>query len=190
MLIIEHIQPSHFSFFKGDAWVIRLNKNGEIQWQKTYGSCGLDAIFSIQQTQDDGYVMASMSLSIGVGHSDFWVVKLDPSGDIQWQKVYGGREHDIAHSIQQTSDGGYIAAGWTQSFGKRNLNAWILKLSADRDISSCQGGLIGTIDVIPYNTKDSVRRSSARVQDTHISPQESHQSVMDTYVTPSDGCND
>jgi hypothetical protein len=227
---------------RGDAWVIKLNENGETQWQKTYGSCGWDAIFSIQQTQDGGYVMASMSSSFGGRHTDFWVVKLNAggkiqwqkayggskhdvahviqqtseggyimagwtqsfgegsldawvlklnsSGDIEWQKTYGGSEHDAVHSVQQTSDGGYIVAGWTQSFGEGNLDAWVLKLSADGDISSCQEGLIGTTDVIPYNTKASVRRSSVTGQNTHLIPQESHQSVKDTYVISGDVCVD
>ena len=197
---------------KGDAWVIKLNQNGETQWQKAYGSCSLDAIFSIEQTQEGGYVMASMGSFSGADRTNFWVVKLNASGEIQWQKAYGGSKHDVAHSIQQTSeggyvvagwtesfgegnldawvlklnpsggiewqktyggsehdavhsiqqtqDGGYIMAGWTQSFGEGNLDAWVLKLNEDGDISGCQEGLIGTTDVIPYNTKASVRRSS------------------------------
>ena len=75
-------------------------------------------------------------------------------------------------------------------FGEGNLDAWVLKLSADGDISSCQEGLIGTTDVIPYNTKASVRRSSVTGQNTHVIPQESHQSVKDTYVISGDVCVD
>jgi hypothetical protein len=119
---------------KGDAWVFKLNAQGNIEWQKTYGSCSFDAIFSIQQTEEGGYVVASLRSSPGPGHSDIWILKLDSLGNIEWQKAYGGRKHDFAHSIQQTQDGGYVVAGWTQADKDEGLDGWILKLDSKGEV--------------------------------------------------------
>src|SRR6185503_1334012 len=106
-------------------------------WAKTYGG-GADEsgasgyIISVQQTSEGGYVVAGETDSFGTG-GDFWLLKLDSDGNIEWEKAYGGTEFDIAYSVQQTSDGGYIAAGSTLSFGS-GLDAWLLKLDSDGNI--------------------------------------------------------
>ncbi len=93
----------------------------ESAWKKTYGGSGDDIARSIQQTTDGGYIVVGYTnsnngnVSGNHGKNDYWIVKLDASGNIQWQKIYGGSDDDIAFSIQQTSDGGYILAGWTKS---------------------------------------------------------------------------
>lgn len=79
-----------------------------IEWAKTYGGASSDTAQSIQQTSDGGYIVAGWTSSFGAGNDDAWVLKLDPSGDVVWQKTYGGANNDYAYSIQQTSDGGYI----------------------------------------------------------------------------------
>jgi uncharacterized delta-60 repeat protein len=117
-----------------DFWVLRLDRDGDIQWQKTYGGTDWDGARSIQQTSDDGYVVAGRTESFGAGDSDFWVLKLDSDGNIQWQKTYGGADWDEARSIQQTSDGGYVVAGWTDSFGAGDRDFWVLRLDGDGDI--------------------------------------------------------
>ncbi|MEF3167805.1 MAG: hypothetical protein K6360_00495 [Deltaproteobacteria bacterium] len=81
------------------------------QWAKTYGGTSHDVANSIQQTSDGGYIVAGWTSSFGAGDWDFWVIKLDASGNVAWQKTYGGTSCDEAFSIQQTSDGGYIVAG-------------------------------------------------------------------------------
>ncbi len=116
-----------------DAWVIKLDANGNVQWQKTYGGKGDDYAYSIQQTSDGGYIVAGKTLSFGTGDSDAWVIKLDAKGNVQWQKTYGGEYDDFVHSIQQTSDGGYIVAGYTLSFGAGN-DAWVIKLDAKGNV--------------------------------------------------------
>ncbi|GFP33928.1 hypothetical protein HKBW3S42_02267, partial [Candidatus Hakubella thermalkaliphila] len=86
-------------------------------WQKTYGGKDLDWAFSIQQTKDGGYIVAGVTRSFGAGEEDFYILKLDPTGKVLWEKTYGGKDWDWAFSIQQTQDGGYIVAGVTESFG-------------------------------------------------------------------------
>ena len=113
-----------------DAWVIKLDAAGAVTWQKTYGGANLDVANSIQPTSDGGYIVAGYTDSSGVGIDDAWVIKLDAAGAVAWQKTYGGANSDIAYTIQPTSDGGYIVAGSTDSFGAGNNDAWILKLDS------------------------------------------------------------
>ncbi len=119
------------SFGKGqsDAWVLGLNPDGEILWQKTYGGNGTDEAYSIHQTSDNGYIVAGDTLSFGKGQSDIWVLKLSPDGGVFWQKTFGGVGNDHTKSIKQTSDGGYVVAGYTESFGAGSFDIWVLKLS-------------------------------------------------------------
>ncbi len=73
----------------------------------------VDEAYSIQQTSDGGYIVAGYTYFFGAGGWDAWIIKLDAKGNVQWQKTYGGKDDDEAYSIQQTSDGGYIVAGYT-----------------------------------------------------------------------------
>jgi hypothetical protein len=105
-----------------DYWVVKTDKSGTIQWQKTYGGSGEDKAGSVQQTTDGGYIIAGTTYSsdgdvtgFHGGYSDYWVVKTDDSGIIQWQKTYGGSGADWGWCIQQTTDGGYIIAGNSNS---------------------------------------------------------------------------
>jgi len=113
-----------------DIWVLKLNSVGTIVWQKTYGGTGNDEATSVQQTKDGGYIVAGSTTSFGAGKNDFWVLKLNSAGTVQWQNTYGGTENEVANSVQQTKDGGYIVAGTTESFGAGEADLWVLKLSS------------------------------------------------------------
>jgi uncharacterized delta-60 repeat protein len=141
-----------------DAWVAKLNVSGDIVWQKCLGGSRNDSAFSIQQTSDGGYIVAGETNSTdgdvtkNYGEYDAWVIKLNASGDIVWQKCLGGSDEDSAYSIQQTSDGGYIVAGSTNSnnggvAGNHGgwADAWVVKLNASGDIvwQKCLGGSYG-----------------------------------------------
>jgi hypothetical protein len=97
------------SFGEGgfDAWVMKLNASGNVEWQKTYGSTDDDWWPSIQQTTDGGYIVAGDTCPIGGGDSDAWILKLDASGSVEWQKFYKGGSSETAESIQQTTDAGF-----------------------------------------------------------------------------------
>lgn len=103
-----------------DYWIVKLDHNGNIQWEKSFGGTFVDMAFSIQQTKEDGYIIAGHSASndgdVTGHHADFdvWVVKLNNSGSIEWQKSLGGSKGDYAYSIQQTSSG-YIIGGSSES---------------------------------------------------------------------------
>jgi hypothetical protein len=103
-----------------DVWVVKLDINGNLLWQKSLGGTQRDFANSIQQTTDGGYIVAGGSFSNDgdvTGHhgpniyADYWILKLDGGGNIQWKKTYGGSKGDIAMSVRQTTDGGYIVAG-------------------------------------------------------------------------------
>ncbi|MDI6755314.1 MAG: hypothetical protein QME78_13085 [Thermodesulfobacteriota bacterium] len=120
-----------------DVWVLKLDVNGAPQtgWPKTYGGVYRDAAYSIRQTSDGGFIIAGETSSSGAGNADFWILKLNASGDIVWQKTYGGSGDDIARSIQQTSDGGFIVAGETYSSGAGSSDFWVLKIDGNGNVN-------------------------------------------------------
>ncbi len=120
-----------------DFFLIKTDVNGNIQWAKTYGGTNYDTASSVQQTSDGGYIVAGTTRSFGAGGSDFFLIKTDANGNIQWAKTYGGTGGDEAYSVQQTSDGGYILAGRTYSFGAGTWDAFLIKTDADGNIGSC-----------------------------------------------------
>ncbi len=104
-----------------DAWVVKLDPSGTMVWQNALGGSSFDEGASIDKTTDGGYVIAGRSnssdgdVSNNFGDHDLWVVRLDGAGMILWEKSYGGTAADRAHAIRQTSDGGFVAAGITES---------------------------------------------------------------------------
>ena len=117
-----------------DAWVFKLDATGNIEWQKTYGGPRWDRAWSVQQTSDGGYIVAGFTQSFGAGGQDFWVLKLDASGNVEWQKTYGGPADDRALWVVEADDGGYAVVGTTASFGAGYSDIWLLKLDASGNV--------------------------------------------------------
>ena len=125
-----------------DAWVVKLDKDGNLQWQKTYGGSKSDVCYAVIPTIDGGYALAGCSyssdgdLTLNHGSGDYWIIKISGSGDIEWQKSLGGSAYDFAHAIDQTPDGGYYLSGYARSnngdvasnYGQEDM--WILKLDS------------------------------------------------------------
>jgi hypothetical protein len=101
---------------------------------KTIGGSSDDGAYSIIQSSDGGYVVAGWTLSFGAGYTDFYVVKMDSSGNVQWTKTIGGSDLDEAYSIIQSSDGGYVVAGWTSSFGAGWYDFYVVKMYANGNV--------------------------------------------------------
>ncbi len=120
-----------------DIFLIKTDANGNVQWAKTYGGTNDDRAYPVQQTSDDGYILAGYTRSFGAGFDDIFLVKTDANGNIIWAKTYGGTDQDWAYSVQQTSDGGYIVAGSTWSFGAGLYDIFLVKTDASGDIGSC-----------------------------------------------------
>jgi hypothetical protein len=117
----------------GDGWVAKLDSSGNLQWQKAFGSTDpFDHLNSIRQTTDGGFILAGSTQGFGAGSFDFWILRLDSSGSIQWQKAYGTSDWETADSIQTTSDGGFIVTG-VQGNGSSG-NGLVLKLDSSGNI--------------------------------------------------------
>jgi len=117
-----------------DFWLVKTDSDGNKEWDKTFKGgvyqAGYQKAWSVQQTSDNGYIMAGYTYSLGEWN-DFWLIKTDQKGNTEWDKILGGPLDDKAYSVQQTIDGGYILAGYTQSFGAGNSDVWLIKLKGD-----------------------------------------------------------
>jgi hypothetical protein len=117
-----------------DAYLIRTNSSGDTLWTRTYGGHDGDEFRSLQLTTDGGYIVAGATISFGAGASDVYLIKTNPSGDTLWTRTYGGYANDLARSVQQTTDGGYIIAGDTWSFGAADsANAYLIRTNPSGD---------------------------------------------------------
>jgi hypothetical protein len=96
-------------------------------WSRTYGSAGQEGAYAVVETSDGGFAMAGLTFSFGAVGGDFWLVKTDADGNMEWNQKYGGAETEIAYSLVETPDGGYALAGYTYSFGAGNNDFWLVK---------------------------------------------------------------
>jgi hypothetical protein len=161
-----------------EVWVLKLDGQGNVQWQKAsspwrYSDSEARAI---APTFDGGYIVAGR-FSIPRLYYDAWVLKLDRQGNVQWQKTYGGPSDDRASAIVPTSDGGYVMAGWTWSFGAGYSDVWVLKLEADGSIRGCPPDLVRDSTASVTSTTVSPVNSSAVVQTCSVSVRTSSATV-------------
>ncbi len=119
-----------------DAWVFKLDDSGNVEWQRTYGGMGYDSAQCIVQTGNGGYAVAGYTSSFGAAGSNFWVLKLDGGGNVEWEKTYGGETtNEYASSIIQTADGGYAVGGHTGGSSPMDRsNACVLKLDGNGNL--------------------------------------------------------
>ena len=124
-----------------DAWIVKLDFKGKIEWQKSMGGTDHDYAYAVELTANGGYVIAGNSVSgdgdltVTNGSSDVWIITLNSSGNIIWQKKFGGKNAEVALDIAVASDGNYIMSGYSTSFdgdvGSNNgsFDVWVFKIS-------------------------------------------------------------
>ncbi len=121
-----------------DVWVVKLDGNGDTQWQKVYGGDSTDIGSSVVQTSDKGFIMignsdGAVGAAANLGGADLWIVKTDQTGITEWSKTYGGAMHDVGRGVIETADGGYLAVGGMSSKKGQtvDIDGMVLKLDAD-----------------------------------------------------------
>jgi hypothetical protein len=123
---------------KTDARIIKFDFLGKVIWTRTYGGKEDDRIYSFEVTTDGGFIGAGYTESSGAGSHDVWILKLDASGNKEWERLYGGKDWDDAESVQQTKDGGFVIGATTLSFGKvRSADIWVLKIDSKGNCNEC-----------------------------------------------------
>jgi hypothetical protein len=167
-----------------DAWLIKTDSSGNMAWNKTFGGPGYDLGISLRQTPDGGYVIAGYTESYGDGHVDAWLIKTDSSGNMAWNKRLGGPGHDEARSVQQTSDGGYVIGGSTQSYGAGSSDFWLIK--TDPSGNAAWNKTFGGPD---YDEAHSVRQTSDGGY-VIVGDRESYEDYFDVWLIKTDSSGD
>jgi hypothetical protein len=129
-----------FGAGRHDIILVKTDANGNRIWAKTYGGTEDDRAYAVQQTSDGGYIVAGSTRSFSGGRDDIILIKTDANGNRIWAKTYEGTDDDMdrAYAVQQTSDGGYIVAGSTRSFGAGRHDIILVKTDANGNIGSCE----------------------------------------------------
>ncbi|WP_350289419.1 hypothetical protein [uncultured Croceitalea sp.] len=107
-----------------DFWVVKVDKNGNFEWEQSFGGTGIDQSYDITKTSDGNYVLVGNTFSSDTqvtknnGESDIWLIKINDAGELIWQHSYGGSSFDAAHSVNLTSSGGFLISGNSRSSDK------------------------------------------------------------------------
>ena len=143
-----------------DYWIIKIDADGNEEWQRTYGGQYADQLRDAVQTKDGGFIVAGYSNSPGSGEKaqenygqggDFWILKLDKEGLIEWQQTIGGANDDQPYAIRQTADLGYVVAGSSNSqtrTSKKGTDLWVVKLDTAGEPQWEEAYDIGSVDIL------------------------------------------
>jgi len=116
-----------------DFWLVKIGTDGSVMWERAFGGLDDEYAYSVQQTSDDGYIVAGPTYSSSYTSPDFLIVKTDSNGNEEWRQIYDTGDTDEAQSIHETNDGGYIVAGYTYYSSGISTDAWLVKITGDTD---------------------------------------------------------
>ena len=117
-----------------DVWLIRTNSNGDTLWTKTYGGEYWEYGYDVRQLSDGGFILTGYASSPRLNDVDLYLIRTNSNGETLWTKTFGGTENEIGRSVQETSDGGFIIAGDTDSFGAGNSDVWLIRTDLDGNL--------------------------------------------------------
>ena len=140
----------NFSAIACDAFLVKTDNNGNVQWQKYLGGAADQTATSIKQTADGGYIIAGRTTITGT--DDVLLIKTNINGDTIWTKTFGGADNERAYCVNSTSDGGYIITGGTRSFGAGAYDFYLIKTDASGN-SQWQQTFGGAYDDGAYDVK-------------------------------------
>jgi hypothetical protein len=129
--IISGYTSSYGVGFTPDVYLIKTDSIGDTLWTRTYGEAYPDIGKFVQQTTDGGYIVTADISFSGACVYDVYLIKTNAYGDTIWTRIYGGTDNDQGNVIQQATDGGYIIAGWTASFGAGGNDVYLIKTDAN-----------------------------------------------------------
>jgi TolB-like protein len=119
-----------------DAYLLKVDPDGNLLWQKTFGEADEDAAYSVQIAADGGFILAGETFSFGADvYSDLYLVRTDAGGGLLWQRTFGGGQNDCGFSVARTADGGFVIAGETYSFGAGVFSdAYLVKTDSEGNL--------------------------------------------------------
>ncbi len=122
-----------YSFGAGnsDVYLVKTDADGNVVWAQTFGGPGWEYGFEVSLTGDGGYIIAGYTTSFGAGSKDVYLVKTDAEGNEMWSKTFGGPALDVGMSVLEADDGGYVVAGYTESLGAGESDAYLIKTDAE-----------------------------------------------------------
>ncbi|MBD3287017.1 hypothetical protein GF359_10230 [candidate division WOR-3 bacterium] len=138
----------------GDLWLLKTDESGDTLWTRRYGGdFNADQGSCIQITNDGSYIITGWTKSFGEGGFDLWLLKTDSHGDILWTRTYGGEGHEIGAYCEQTNDGGYIIAGYTESFAVAETDLWLIKTDSAGLVNAVNESVVDTKGYLQYVSK-------------------------------------
>jgi hypothetical protein len=139
-----------------DVYLIKADAQGNEVWSKRFGGSAYDSGNMVQPTSDGGYIIIGQTMSFGSGAGDYWMIKTDASGNMQWDKTFGGPNIDEGKNIRQTADGGYIITGDTDSYGMGNSDIYLIKTDGSGNVqwSKTFGGTAKDVSKMVEPTPD------------------------------------
>ncbi len=118
-----------------DVYVVKTNSLGQFSWSKTYGFAGDDFGYAVAPTRDLGFILAGSTRPVGAEVGDIYMIKAEANGKVNWYRTYGGAGDDVGYAVLRTGDGGYLVAGYTDSFGAGGRDIYLLKTDGSGNIN-------------------------------------------------------